>query len=677
MAMNLNKKKIISMLTGVLVYFIVAFILTGYGNKKVHPDINSKIVDAFEGRYNKGSLTIPKFQNYLFTLDSKKLKGTGVTKDGLFHPEDVTWVGYTYFDEGTLSLTPKEWISHGGYSADVPELPASLRHFYDPTQPAGNRYLRDVAKGRLSAFVQSLFSNPHIDGVEWAVGTPNAPMGVQEHYYTWENGKVWMKAAFEEKDLDKRNALMSKVWRSLGETLHMIADHGCPSHVRNDAHPSPFMNNNWILGNPDPYEEYVDYIRNKQSSTFNGFFGGSADPDLKDELDKEVNILSIAHTLALFSNKHFVTSETINGNNRFGAPVKPINNPSAPYKSPLLENMEYDEDYYLTEVGGYEVKQCTDISYFGGLIPRLVYPYVDMECVKSQAHVLFPNLVEAGVQAMKLYIPSLSVEVTDAKGTIVKGVIKHKTDEEYNETIKYNGKVTIRIMTKKYKLKKEYSVDAKEGKFEADKINFVEGDLAFAEIECGGIHVKSKEFTCGESEIFNYVVCSISCPVDFITKSWEGSLGTYTTGSFGVSYPFSTRAKVVDFSTSSFFIEAGSLSDENYYKATGNIKDGVITQVTIKQITQVFEGGVLENKYEREIDLYDLSISLADLAAGSTSTENHFKFTSSDSISIRSMVHNDGSRTKGVWHDWSRITGFSEATLFNEKGKIQLSFGTK
>ena len=131
--------------------------------------------------------------------------------------------------------------------------------------------------GTLQKYV---LTNPHIDGVQWALGTPgDHSTGIQDHQYTWERGKLWIQMALKETNENKKNEYMAGAWRSLGETLHMIADNGCPPHVRNDAHPSPLWNNNSFFGNPDPYEEIIDIIRLTKPNEFAGFFGGT--PDLR------------------------------------------------------------------------------------------------------------------------------------------------------------------------------------------------------------------------------------------------------------------------------------------------------------------------------------------------------------------------------------------------------------
>ena len=280
-------------------------LLTSYGNSKVHPGINEIIVRSFINMVKDPGTNPPGFKYYFFNPDLlKQCKGIAVTKSGFLQPSDIVWINReitdkiqdtegNLFDLATLKATTDEgaaeksvteWISHGGFSADEPELPASLRHFYDPTAHKGKRYLTDITNAKRMGALQRMLKNPEMDGVEWALGKPgDLSFNTQEHSYTWEKGKAWMKMALQEKDENKRSEHMGKAWRSLGETLHMIADNGCPPHVRNDAHPSPLCNYNIIFGNPDPYEEIIDIIRRDYPNDFLNYFNGLPDKSLTEK----------------------------------------------------------------------------------------------------------------------------------------------------------------------------------------------------------------------------------------------------------------------------------------------------------------------------------------------------------------------------------------------------------
>lgn len=478
-------------------------LLTGYGNTKNHPTLNTFIVKHFTVKNNKGGVSMSKFRNYQFNFERVKLKGNYITAPGLFNPSEINsfskeiafWVsekiyGKATFTEEMREKTPIEWISHGGYSADVPEVPASLRHFYDPTRPAGKRYLTDDVNGKLLSWTQSKFQNPETDGVEWAIGQAGS-FGAREHNYNWENGKQFMKGALEEADPAKRREMMARVWRSLGETLHMIADNGCPSHVRNDAHPSipvPLMS---YFGNPDTYEEMMDDFQKNDDNALDRFLSGSVDPALTSRLEKATTINELAHELALFTNENFFTGETISGEDWKGNINQPIAHPEYVYASPKISPANYSDNYYRKKVAGQEVLLCTDTWFFSDYPVSKTVPYLDRKCVESQASVLVPAIRETGMHALKLFIPSLSVRITSLSddGTIT-GEVIHNTDKEYKQEIKYNGPVLIKTNT----LDELGNLTSKNGRF-SGKIRMEENAVINAGIEFGGITVKSDQRT--------------------------------------------------------------------------------------------------------------------------------------------------------------------------------------
>ncbi len=489
---------------------MIIVLFTSYGNKKVHPDLNAFMIDAFLKKNKTGSFQTGDFKNYSFYLEETgKIKGTAITKEGLFNVGDVAAGGVlagigamveknvvssVYAGEGPAEMTPRQWIITGGYSADVPEIPASLRHFYDPTRPDGDRYLTDITNARIMGSLQKYaFTNPKIDGLTWALGTPgDKSNGPQDHQYTWERGKIWMQMALKETLQDKKNEYMALAWRSLGETLHMIADHGCPPHVRNDAHPSPLWGNNNLFGNPDPYEEFMDIIRRNYPDKFTDFAKGSADPALTQQFRKGKKARNIAHDLAVFTNANFVTNETISGTDKYGNLRSQIIHPEYQYSSPLLDHMGYnEEDYTYSTSNG--IKQCADHYYFAKMIPRYCAPFVDINCVSSQAAVLVPNLVEAGANVIRLFIPKLSIEINTVDKGILEGTITHLTDDEYTEQIFYTGKVTLEIKNSGFKVIDEKETEALDGIFKTN-LKLAKGEKVCAKIEFGGVVVSSDDF---------------------------------------------------------------------------------------------------------------------------------------------------------------------------------------
>ena len=472
-------------------------LFTGYGNQKNHPTINKFILKSFLEKNNKGNFSMKKFKLYEFRLDKVSLRGNYISKPGLFNPSEIdrfhedlaNWMyGETIFTEDTGEKTPSEWIVHGGYSADVPEVPASFRHFYDPTRSDGNRHLTDDVNSKLLNWIQKKFTNPNTDGVTWAIGQAGN-FGTLEHNYTWENGKQFVKGALEEKDAGERKALMAKAWRSLGETLHMIADNGCPAHVRNDAHPSiPFKLMSYF-GNPDTYEEMMAEFQSGNDGGLDEFQKGKADPDLALKLEKSATVREVAHHLALFTNENFFTTETISGTDWKGNEEKPITHPAYVYNSPKISSANYENNYYRRNTGNAEVLLCTDTWFFSKYPVSKTYPYLDEACVKSQAAALIPAIKEAGLHAIRLFIPEMSVKINSlaADGSIT-GEIIHKPDKEYTKAIRYNGPVVIKTAT----LDELGKMEAREGRF-SGKISPAENAFIHAEIEFGGVTVKSEQ----------------------------------------------------------------------------------------------------------------------------------------------------------------------------------------
>lgn len=469
---------------------LLGLIFLSYGNKTSHPTINGLIVKGFVKKNNKDEFSMMKFKKYYFDFSKTKLIGDYVTKSGYFNPSnsevssvgDLSLLGHnTIYTEAKKEVTVVDWVKHGGYSADVPEVPASLRHFYDPSKPKNERYLTDKINSKAFDFAQSYLSKPNTNGVDWALGT-EGDFGVLEHVYTWEHGKAYIKGALEEADIKKRNSYMAKAWRSLGETLHMIADNGCPAHVRNDGHPSlpiPLLS---YFGNPDPYEEQMAV------SNVATYDGGLVIEELSNTFRKAKTARTIAHELAVFTNENFFSNETISGTDWKGNEVKPITNPNYIHRSPKINTNNYDGTYYIASLDdGIEYKLCTDMQYFMGIPTYRTYPYIDEECVKSQAKVLIPAIKEAGINVMKLYIPELKVEITslDGEGNI-SGIINHKPDQEYPDRISYTGPVNIKDRYKKV----QSTIMAKGGKFEG-KIKTPKTEV-YAEIEFGGISVFSE-----------------------------------------------------------------------------------------------------------------------------------------------------------------------------------------
>jgi hypothetical protein len=521
----------------------------------------------------------------MFNFERNALPGDYISRSGLFHAEDYAKFiqeqesyyeefkkrmainlsdaaeffefQHPTYEEKRGNKSAKEWIIHGGYSADVPEVHASLRHFYDPTKPANKRYLTDEANNAVMKKFQSYLSNPEINGVDWALGDQTG-LGVFEHNYSWESGKKYIQGALEEPDPAKRNNYMAKAWRSLGETLHMIADNGCPPHVRNDAHP---------LGNVDTYEEMVEQMDVGQ------FKNGVVPGFMKDKFnDKNMTARKIAHELAVFTNENFVSNETISGTDWKGNKVKQTAHPADEYKSPKISASSYNKNYYERKVGETTVKQCTDSWYFGFVQLKESYPFVDEACVKSQANVLIPTIIEAGTNAMKWFIPELKVVITslDENGNI-EGEVVHKPDNEYKSQIKYNGPVYIQTVTL------DNLTDpliASNGKF-SGKIEKTTSPV-FAQIEFGGVAVRSENINMAKVNPKKVGLAKIK--IQPLSKSTSGYVSIFNNLSNFTNFEIQTFGNRNDDNWNSrATINPNDLTIRSVYASTDGISSNVNT----------------------------------------------------------------------------------------------------
>ena len=377
---EVDMKKIVLVLSGAIAYIILTLVLSSYGNVYSHKKLNNAIVDVFTSRFAEVADKKDKFYNYRFLFDAT------VGLPG----EYIRLGGKTSVTTGSDRLNVKDWIIHGGYSADEPQLPASYRHFYDPTEPRGERYLKDLLN---EFYVSWAITNPQTDHIEWAIADP-------DHEYNYDAGKMAFESAIEESDRDTKDENMAFAWRALGETLHMIADMGIACHVRDDAHPAALGQYIDLFGGPDPYEEVCEAIA--RSSGIGEWLGGSVDPAVSSFSRNSKRAITIAENLASYTNQNFFSNHTISG-----AKVKPTAHPEKDYDSPKLEDCEYEKSssLYIRNIGGNAVKMCKDHSYWHPMNDFRGYPYIDKECAESQAKALAPQIVESGVNVIRCFIP--------------------------------------------------------------------------------------------------------------------------------------------------------------------------------------------------------------------------------------------------------------------------------
>lgn len=464
----MKAKNVIAVLAGFIFYFIFRGIIFPYENTQTHPSFNEAIVKFIE---ENSQNYFPSRYSIKITQNAARYTGKAVTDRDYFEISH---------GESDVDYTVLEWIKHGGYSADEPEFAASVRHFFDPLALSGGRkYLTNRG-----TYWEWVYPNPHVDAIEWALG--DSPKG-QENEWSLKKGKEYLQSAFELADESLKNTNLAKAFRCLGEVLHNTGDMGCPPHTRNDSHAAPLgYTGGAVLGSPDPNEELFDM------RWISIYMYADPDPNLKSFCDNATSIRSINEKLAEFTNANFFTSQTINGVGN--ETIEPINK-DGNYPSPLLQNLEYNASdfiYYKNFPSGNKIKMAKDRSYF---IFR-GYPYIDRECVMSQANELVPNIICAGTNIIRLFIPRFTVKITSVSSDWeVEGTVTHNQTEEYNSVFYYSGKINIYNSENSTKIG---SIDCNTGDFRGTVSGLESGDEIYANLELAGINIRSDIFKVGD-----------------------------------------------------------------------------------------------------------------------------------------------------------------------------------
>jgi len=390
--------------------------------------------------------------------------------------------------DGTRNLSPRievarektirEWIIGGGFSADEPEGPMALLHFYDPTNPE-RPYLTDQQfLVRLVRFLGgTTFDNPQRDAVTWAFRTRPEDtvefLGLFDQEYGWIQAKEYLKKAIESKD---SGDLYGKAWRAVGEVMHLVADMTVPAHVRNDGHAA-------ILGDPDPYDRGTsgDHLREALE------WGHPANLRYF-RFDAEV----LMRDVASYTNANFFSQDTIPGR----------------YASPSLEKLEEGKDGYLysTTTDGYRYRALAPRGFLDRWWrqPSVLWrgkPYVmNPHTIRDQQSILLPTAVRACAGVLYAFLPRFEVKASVApvpgkEGVFeVVGEIAHRPNSQWQADFRIRngafvvvkrGKEHTRIPVKNFLGQDLNSFHV--------EVEAEESDEIFVEYDFGGYVIRSLE----------------------------------------------------------------------------------------------------------------------------------------------------------------------------------------
>lgn len=369
-----------------------------YGNIEAHPQINRSALDLFDSEKDA--------HEYLRRASLSGEPTWGVAWDA---NDGIQPILQNVAVKKKKSA--RQWIIDGGFSADEPEGPQALRHFYDPTDRT-TPWLTDIV-------VSTVVRNPEISLLDW-VGDKDDPSLAQD--YSWPDAKEYFRNALA--DATPANELYGKAWRGVGETVHAIGDLALPAHVRNDGHAKE-------LGDPDPVE--VSTTANIIESQASGEWA---------PLNYDQDVLKLMHDLAAWTNANFLSKDTVplSGN------TATANGKSA-YAGPTWVGLSADADGYISNTVDSRATRMVreSLLFHWGLTKTPTY-VVDRAVVRDQQKLLIPTMVRAGEAVIRRFLPQFEVRASAApepgatgRYTVRGEIIHHPTAEWPNRLTVRNG----------------------------------------------------------------------------------------------------------------------------------------------------------------------------------------------------------------------------------------------
>jgi hypothetical protein len=158
--------------------------------------------------------------------------------------------------------TIRELLAEGGEQEDVPVF-RTVNHFHDPLLDWDQAEITGDGLVDLQASLSRLrvpfLGEPH-SALLWATDPYGGlgDLGANINQWSWFGALREYKLALTAPTATERNAAFGRVFRSLGQVSHLIADMSVPEHVRNDGHAA---GSTGIYGNFEFYcSKYYDRL---------------------------------------------------------------------------------------------------------------------------------------------------------------------------------------------------------------------------------------------------------------------------------------------------------------------------------------------------------------------------------------------------------------------------------
>jgi len=357
-------------------------------NNTTHQEINSYASIKFNLNYG----------------GKEKYKNSPIDLFSTFTGRSVTARGYFEASYGSSSFSFKDWIIHGGFSADEPEVGMGMRHFFDPKASNGVFYLTD------QTFLASLNAiNPQIDARWWALcHTGHNDFGKSNNTYNWNQALNTYKRAMENTLNREENFAAS--FRALGEVMHTVADMTVPAHVRNDGH---------LTG--DIHESVINNLENGGSTLNVIEFSQIPVPDeyinfnITKSTGSQMDALDIINKVSLFTHDYFYSDDTIyNGSN----PTVNQRNGEIHNDKPTFNTLKWNESIksyeYQFSTTRVRMIQRTVLDVILGIDKHYQIPST---YVLDQGRVLIPVAIDACSEAIDRFFPTINISTIKIQET--------------------------------------------------------------------------------------------------------------------------------------------------------------------------------------------------------------------------------------------------------------------
>ncbi|MCD1295302.1 hypothetical protein CUJ83_09850 [Methanocella sp. CWC-04] len=412
-----NRQYMIPVALLLIIVLIIPQNASAYNNVDAHQAINAHSIEYFE------QYIMPK-DKYLKSASLSGSACTGIAWDIEDGKDDSIKTNPARTTAIKKQKTVQEWIIDAGYSADEPEAPMGLRHFYDPEREP--RYLTD----QIVDWNIMSYGNPQMDAYTWAFSAPDNP-------YNYQMAKTYYTRALESSDPNNEN--YGNAWRALGETMHMFADMTVPAHVRNDGHVRYDLYERFTHSDSVDDNAYRSPVKSLEySCTYT---------------DSSQTLQKLFRDMASFTHNNFFSEDTLP---LYGKTT--TTNDNELYASPVLKIDPGYTGYYKRTVDGKETLMATQkISSRLGLWKTPVLG-MDWKVLDSQQQVLIPTAIRADAAVLDAFLPRYTVTIDSVTYTsqpgsyTLEGHIDHIATKEWPTSPVIRNGVHIVVNDKDYEI---------------------------------------------------------------------------------------------------------------------------------------------------------------------------------------------------------------------------------